>query len=492
MTSTGGMAGRVASLAEEIAGHAAEPLRAAVEAVRTELDETLRVAVVGRLKAGKSTLVNALLGQRVAPTDVSECTRMVTVFRFGHPERVQVVLRDGSSRDVPLVDGRVPLEVGARPPDVAALHVWLTNDSLRAMTVIDTPGLASLDTGRSEATEELLVAEQASSAAAAAADAIVLVVNQTPRDDDMEALRRFRDAGGGAQRSAVNAVGLLTKADLVGGGGPGAWEAATKLAGRHSQRFREDMATVLPVVGLVAETTGCACLTEDDATATAALAAMPPEERAGLLWSADRFVGLPAPVAAEVRSHLLELLGLFGVERALAAHERGVRGAFQLRSELARDSGIDAVGQALRVTFRRRSDALKAWQALAKLESLSYGPHAGALAEVIRDRIEQLRLDPEMHELAELEALLAVRRGDLDLPDGGVEEVERMVSADGDAARLGQPQAGAADVRTAAVQGVARWRQLILNGPDPRQEQLARVMIRSYTLMVERLEGQPT
>jgi hypothetical protein len=485
------MADRVASLVDEIALHATEPLRSEVETVRAALGETLRVAVVGRLKAGKSTLVNALLGQRVAPTDVSECTRMVTVFRFGHPERVQVMLRDGGSRDVPLVDGVVPLSVGAGPAEVAALHVWLTNDSLRSMTLIDTPGLASLDAERSGATEELLAAEHASSTAAAAADAIVLVINQTPRDDDMEALRRFRDGGGGAQRTAVNAIGLLTKADLVGGGGPGAWEAAGKLATRYSQRFREDMAVVVPVVGLVAETTGCARLTEDDATTVATLAALPAEDRARLLWSADRFVGLPAPVPAPARARLLDLLSLFGVERALLAHERGAQGAFALRAELARDSGIDAVRQALHVTFRRRSDALKAWQALASLESLSYRPEAGVLAAAIRDRIEQLRLDPEMHELAELEAVLAVRRGDVDLPEESIAEVERLVSADGDAARLGLADATATSIRAGAVQAVARWRQFILNGADPRQEQLARVMIRSYTLMFERLEVQP-
>ena len=44
-------------------------------AVRDRLDEPLRVAIAGRVKAGKSTLLNALVGERLAPTDAGECTR---------------------------------------------------------------------------------------------------------------------------------------------------------------------------------------------------------------------------------------------------------------------------------------------------------------------------------------------------------------------------------------------------------------------------------
>ena len=36
------------------------------------------VAIAGKVKAGKSTLLNALVGEEIAPTDAGECTRVVT------------------------------------------------------------------------------------------------------------------------------------------------------------------------------------------------------------------------------------------------------------------------------------------------------------------------------------------------------------------------------------------------------------------------------
>ena len=59
-----------ALLDDAVAHYADVPAAAArLEAQRRRLDEPLRLALVGRVKSGKSTLLNALVGARVAPTD---------------------------------------------------------------------------------------------------------------------------------------------------------------------------------------------------------------------------------------------------------------------------------------------------------------------------------------------------------------------------------------------------------------------------------------
>ncbi len=60
------------------------PARDGVLQVRSTLAEPLRVAVSGSVSSGKSTLVNALLGQRIAAVDQGECTQLVTWFCYDH------------------------------------------------------------------------------------------------------------------------------------------------------------------------------------------------------------------------------------------------------------------------------------------------------------------------------------------------------------------------------------------------------------------------
>ena len=86
----GPLSARVAGLCQEVGHRLGGPTQGQVFDVRRRLSEPLRVAIAGRLKSGKSTLVNALIGRRVAPTEVGECTRIVTQFRYGTADRVDV------------------------------------------------------------------------------------------------------------------------------------------------------------------------------------------------------------------------------------------------------------------------------------------------------------------------------------------------------------------------------------------------------------------
>src|SRR5699024_3132169 len=96
-------------LRERVSAHTAE----GVDRVLRRISEPLQLAVVGRTKSGKSTLVNALIGRRVAPTDIGECTQLVTRFQYGTVDRVELVLHDGTTRAVPCsTDGGLPRDLG--------------------------------------------------------------------------------------------------------------------------------------------------------------------------------------------------------------------------------------------------------------------------------------------------------------------------------------------------------------------------------------------
>src|ERR1041384_74077 len=56
-----------------------------------QLDELFLLVVVGEFNAGKSALVNALLGQKILPEGVTPTTTRVTLVKWGEHVRESVV-----------------------------------------------------------------------------------------------------------------------------------------------------------------------------------------------------------------------------------------------------------------------------------------------------------------------------------------------------------------------------------------------------------------
>ena len=55
-----------------------------------------RLLVLGDMKRGKSTFLNALIGERLLPSDVNPCTAILTVLRYGEEKKVTVYFNDNS------------------------------------------------------------------------------------------------------------------------------------------------------------------------------------------------------------------------------------------------------------------------------------------------------------------------------------------------------------------------------------------------------------
>ncbi|MCL1471913.1 dynamin family protein [Argonema antarcticum] len=56
-----------------------------------------RLMVLGDMKRGKSTFLNALIGENLLPSDVNPCTALLTVLRYGLEKKVTVHFKDGKS-----------------------------------------------------------------------------------------------------------------------------------------------------------------------------------------------------------------------------------------------------------------------------------------------------------------------------------------------------------------------------------------------------------
>jgi hypothetical protein len=372
------------------------------------LDRPLAVAVVGRVSAGKSTLVNAVLGTAVSPTAGGECTRVVYQFRHSRWTSAMAYPRDGTDpQPVSFEGSRLSADLPFPAPAVERVEVTLTVPMLELATVLDTPGLASTDTENSAVTERLLGDTMN---AALAADALLFCVNGPLKDDEAEAVRAFRTGRGRARLTGGSAVAILTKADEMSDDRRSTLKAADTLARRMSRSHADIFGDVLPVVGLLAETATTGALRERHAADLARLAAAwTVDDSAIALLKDEIFVETPGPVDSSRRTELMGLLGRYGIGELLEALRSGASADAGALTAIARDaSGYDQMESRHSVVLGTRADVMKAGAALQELMDCAYavgdhGVYGGA--QRLLDRPEMFPL-----QLLELARQLASER----------------------------------------------------------------------------------
>ena len=495
---TGPLSARLATLCDQVAEVAGPDAGGQLRQIHDRLGEPLRVAIAGRLKAGKSTLVNALIGRRVAPTAVGECTRVVTRFRYGPADRVDVVCRDGRRRSLPLPDdGMIPQRLGEPAGRVAYVDVTLSSERLRDLTVVDTPGLASADTrvsARAAAAVGVPAApfdadiDADSASEVAAAEAVVYVFTQAVRADDRRALEAFRDASARLSASPINALGVLGKVDTLVPGPGDPWPVAGPLAEQQAGLLARTVGDVVPVVALLAETAEAGRLTAADTAALRRLADLPAAELRLLLASADLFRARAAPVEAGQRERLLSLLDLYGIGFAVAQLAGDSRlSTGELVHRLGAASGLPRLRDTLEQTFRWRSDAIKAGWGLARLQRLAGHTRDGRDRERLRDAVERLLRDPAYHRLRLLDAAQRVATGAVPLPAAWEQELTRLATSEDPRWILRLPDAGTPELAAAAVAAANRWRAYAVAGAGPAQSRVAQVAHRGFHLLARQV-----
>lgn len=450
------------------------------------LENPLRIAVAGRMCVGKSTLVNGLLGQQVAPTGALETTRVVSWYTSGDYEDVLLQFKDGTTRRASLdLAGRVPEKLGVDPELLESIKVALpTSQFLREADLIDTCGLSSANDEVSERTQRAFFAT--STDAISNADALVFLLRLGGSADDRDAVTAFHDITTGAEATcSLNTIGLVSQADQLGDDVDplGAGRRIARNAMLHSE-LRFALAEMVPVVGLLAETVNCSLL---DATAFQALRAMAGGDIDDVVASLEDFrdAAADAGVRPELADEILNRIGLYGARVALRAIKAGVTRLAAVYDTLLAASGFREVDELVRRTFFPRGDVLKADQALGRLSRLSYQVEA-KLGHEVRAQVERLRLLSGMHAVRELWALREcadiARRGLPGLPDELERELLRVTTNVSLRDRLGlPPQTPVADVQRLALEGATRAHRFAAEpATSARARHVAEVLRLSY------------
>ncbi|MFE5522232.1 dynamin family protein [Streptomyces virginiae] len=446
-SSVAALAGLCAGLGPGLPG----PAVVAVGAVAARLAApTLRIAVGGRLNAGKSTLVNALLGHSLAATGATECTRLVTWFRPGTQNRVLVRLRDGSGNYVPAAPGGGvpddPAALGADPSNIAELVVEAPNHALEnAYRIVDTPGMDSLSGLDAPAL-----------AALDRSDALLYVMPH-PGEGDVEALEALRRQSGRGV-TAARALGVLSRIDELGRGIGDPWPQAHRLRTTYARRLSGLVGDVVPVVGLLAQAARGERFTDRDTESLAALAGLPDGPLDEALRSPHTFLAwYDGPLDAEERQRLLSLLGRYGIREAVGLCDG--RSTRALLAGLRERSGFDALEARVREEFVERADALRAVTALRSLTAVARSLPPGGPREHLRSGLAVIRRQPALRQIALSAALTDQGSGRMTLDAERSAALTALVHGRSAAASLGLPE-GLSPAGTAAraAQEAGRWR----------------------------------
>ena len=465
-----------------------------VSDLRTRLHEPLRVAIAGRVKAGKSTLLNALVGERLAPTDAGECTRIVTWYRNSVGYEAAAQLRDGSERPLRFQRGERALEIsldGLAPSNVDRLEVGWPSSRLVEMILIDTPGLEGLDDESSARTLRFLGLD---SDGTGDVDAVIyLMRHMHHRDADF--LEAFTDRSL-SHPSPVNAVAILSRADEIGAGRLDALTSAATVAQRYAadQRVRSLCTTVIPVAGLIAETG--ATLREEEMAALRVLVAMPAPDLDSMMLSVDRFADPSrSPLLPQTRRDLLSRFGIFGIRFSVGEIREGrAETAADLSRSLIAASGIGQLGDLLAEHFAGRAKALKARSVLAGLKDIArrLGGDNRESGEELLAAVEEF--ESTSRELTELRLWHLAVSGVVKFDEDDMEEIRRLTSEGSVAFRLGvdgdTTNPAAADV---ALRRIEHWRARAEHPLTGRElEEACEIVARSYeSLYVETLGEGP-
>lgn len=203
LTGEGDLYPRLPALARLLEAHPALSAHAReVTQVREVFDRPLLICVMGEFNSGKSTLVNALIGEEVAAMGVTPTTATINLLKYGERRQARVIWRDDHEELLAWSEVREFLDGldAARAAEVRQVELLYPSEELLQVNVVDTPGLNSLVEGHEQTAREVL----------ARADAVIWLFSaqQAGKQTEKEALALL-------DQHRLKTVGVLNKIDRL-------------------------------------------------------------------------------------------------------------------------------------------------------------------------------------------------------------------------------------------------------------------------------------
>lgn len=199
-----------------------------IDSLKDELTSPCVLAIAGKVKAGKSSLLNALLGVDLAMTGTTETTATINVFKGGKPvdsaKPILCIYLDGSQewKSKSYLDGLqgTSEEALSEASKIDKLVFYVPdNPILNNITIVDTPGIGAQvgdegDSHQIQTDAYFKLRERhknETTSLSNSADAVIYLFDTVPTELDKSFLSALYKGGNGL--TSFNGVGVLSKID---------------------------------------------------------------------------------------------------------------------------------------------------------------------------------------------------------------------------------------------------------------------------------------
>lgn len=373
-----------------------------IETMLERVDQPCELAIVGRVKAGKSSFLNALLGEDLALVGETEMTATINFFKYGSPKDeshpVRVVWSDGTEEwqtraFLDSLQGNSK-EVLDRASRIDHLEYFVKNPILNNITLVDTPGTGSIVDEHEERTNDYFQAgreqlrkkhNEQSVNLKNRADAVIVITERVPTNETNTLVSNLS-----MDTSSFNALGVMTKIDSEFNVSIEDWN---RRSAQYAEMLRNQLNTIIPISASIYEVVKklepSGRLREIQST----LRNIPMEEFEEVCLSKDNFLGNDKDlneyfnsygISYEQRRHLTDGIHIWMTFYTIAKvlHSMPYEDAIK---HLVDYSGMERLKEIIEHQFLNRSRIIRCAKIVKEMHSI--------LDEISIRRLYDLRID---------------------------------------------------------------------------------------------------